>query len=199
MNNKQDNELIFQLQKGSIKAFNSVYEKYHQALYRNILKITKNQETTEDILQDVFVALWEKRMELDEGKTLSGWLFVISFNKAINYTKKELTRLHAKNKLSDLYSETSQEDDHPEIYEQRHELLQQAMTNLSPQKQKVLILCKIEGKTYEEAANMLNISKHTVKEYLSEAMNLVKVYIKSHPQYINAIDITLLLLLYLYL
>lgn len=198
MNNRQDNELIFQLQKGDINAFNSVYEKYHQALYRNILKITKNQLAAEDILQDVFVALWEKRMELDEGKPLSGWLFVISFNKAINWTKKELTRLHAKNKLSALYSEIPYENDHVEIYEQQHELLQQAMTNLSPQKRRVLILCKIEGKTYEEAANLLNISKHTVKEYLSEAMNLVKVYIKSHPQYVNAIEIVLLLLLYFY-
>jgi RNA polymerase sigma-70 factor (ECF subfamily) len=199
MNNKQDNELISQLQKGNIKAFNSVYEKYHQALYRNILKITKNQQAAEDILQDVFVSLWERKMLLDESKTLSGWLFVISFNKAINYTKKELTRLHAKSKLSAIYSEISPEDDYPEIYEQQRELLQQAMTSLSPQKRSVLMLCKIEGKTYEEAANTLHISKHTVKEYLSEAMNLVKVYIKSHPQYINAIDITLLLLLYLYL
>lgn len=199
MNNKQDNELIFQLQKGNVRAFNSLYEKYHQALYRNILKITKNQQAAEDILQDVFVALWERRMELKEDKALNGWLFVISFNKAINYTKKELTRLHAKNNLSAIYSEISHEDDYPEIYEQQRGLLQEAMTSLSPQKRSVLMLCKIEGKTYEEAANTLNISKYTVKEYLSEAMNLVKVYIKNHPQYVNAIDIVLLLLLFLYL
>lgn len=199
MSNNMDAELVCQLKKGNREAFDRIYEKYHQALYRNIFKITKSSEATEDILQDVFVTLWEKRKQLDENKTVAGWLFVISFNKSVNHTKKELKKNNLRSHLEVAYSQRQDDIDNKEIYEQQYDLLQNAIAQLSPQKQKIFILCKMEGKTYEEAAKALNISKHTVKEYLSAAMSLVKEYVRNHPEYMKIVGISAYLLLTIWL
>lgn len=82
-------------------------------------------------------------------------------------------------------SDTESPADH---YDQQYGLLQNAIAQLSPQKQKTFVLCKLEGKTYNEAAKTLKISKYTIKEYLSSAMTMIKDYIKHHPQYLNSID-----------
>lgn len=189
MDHKAEDELIQKLQKGNIHAFNKVYEKYHQALYRNIFKITKDSEVSEDILQDVFTTLWEHRFRLERQKSLGGWLFVISFNKSINYTKKRLTDLKAKDNLSFFYPRKTETDDQVDHYEHQYELVQDAIAQLSPQKQRIFVLCKLEGKTYEEAAHALNISRYTVKEYLSSAMAFVRDYIKTHPDSLNVVGV----------
>jgi RNA polymerase sigma-70 factor (ECF subfamily) len=188
MENKEDIEWISQLRSGNVYAFNSIYERYHHALYRNIFKITKDPQVSEDILQEVFIALWEHRRELKKQKSLGGWLFVTSFNKSINYIKKELNRSKEKNKMSLHYAGKSDTESPADHYDQQYGLLQNAIAQLSPQKQKTFVLCKLEGKTYNEAAKTLKISKYTIKEYLSSAMTIIKDYIKHHPQYLNSID-----------
>ena len=64
--------------------------------------------------------------------------------------------------------------------EEKTQLLTEAINQLSPQKRKVLELCKLQGKTYEETARELHISRHTVKEYLASAISHVKGYIRQH-------------------
>jgi RNA polymerase sigma factor (sigma-70 family) len=68
-------------------------------------------------------------------------------------------------------------------YEQQLSLLDKAIQQLSPQKRRVFTLCKLHGKTYRQAAKELNISNHSVKEYLSGAMKAVREYATSHPEY----------------
>lgn len=198
MDHVPDHELIVQLQQGEIAAFNRIYEKYHQALYRNIVKVTKSSEAAADLLQDVFVTLWERRADLVQDKSLGGWLFVISFHKAVNYVKKELTDQKTRSRVLRL-SEKSEEEQGPDSYEVQYGLLQRAISELSPQKQKIFILCKLEGKSYEEAARSLNISRYTVKEYLSSAMLNVRDYVKNHPQYMNTLGAGMLILMDIWL
>src|SRR3990170_3512483 len=90
-------ELVVRLHKNDVSAFDALYWEYHQAIYRNILKFTKDQVATEDILQEVFTKLWEKRFDIDPAQSVAGWLFVISFNLSVNYTRKKL-RIHTMHK-----------------------------------------------------------------------------------------------------
>ncbi|MBD0298046.1 MAG: sigma-70 family RNA polymerase sigma factor, partial [Flavisolibacter sp.] len=164
---------------------------YHQAVYANIFKLTKEVEVTQDILQEVFIALWEKRSSIDINQTVSGWLFVVSYNKSISYLKRALKE----SVISNEWNEEMQPAEESEINvrEVQLQLLEDALGQLSPQKKKVFELCKLQGKSYEETARELNISKHTVKEYLSAAIANVKEYIKEHPDYISSLFCPLLL------
>ena len=180
MDNCSDKELVARLHKDDVKSFDTLYLKYHQALYSNIHKLTKDHEASRDILQEVFISLWEKRVTIDLNKPVSHWLFSVSYNKTINHLKKVLRESL---KLADLNLQESLADDREiNLREIQLYLIEDAVKHLSPQKSKVFDLCKLQGKTYDETAKELNISKHTVKEYLVDAVVNIKEYVHKHPE-----------------
>ncbi len=178
-------ELLSEIKSGDIDAFDMLYWECHKAVYANIFRLVKDQEAAKDILQEVFVALWIKRESLDAAVNLPGWLFTTSYRKSIDYLRIALVQPLGKDLLDELEDEAAHTD------ESRYEAIQLAVSQLSPQKRKVFELCKLKGKTYEETAKELNISKHTVKEYLSAAILQIKEYIHQLPK--SAISIFLFL------
>ncbi len=165
------------LLKDDREAFNSLYQEYHQPLYYNILKLTKDKDVAKDILQEVFITLWEKRLLLDSNQPVSSWLFAVSYYKSKEFLKKTLREHLAVKNNSELSVLNADEQD-AHIKENRLDIIDKALNKLSPQKRKVLELCKLQGKSYQQAADELHISKHTVKEYLSLALSNLKDYIK---------------------
>ncbi len=188
MEYNNDNTLVALLQEGNQQAFDTLYWKYHQALYSNILKLVRDTAAAEDILQDTFITFWQKRNLIDPGKSVSGWLFVISYNKSVNWKKRKL--LEAKNQ--NMAAPLQQEDEGAATYAAQLQVLEHALKQLSPQKRRVLELCKLQGKTYRQTAVELNISSHTVKEYLSSAIASVKDYAATHTEYILLLPFLLL-------
>jgi len=176
-----DKNLILGLHEDDVSAFDALYWKYHQPVFRNIIKLTRDPEAARDILQEVYSKLWEKRYEINEYQSVSGWLFVLSYNQSITYLRKTLRESVARNKI-ELLPPVSDDLDNLNLLESQYQLLQLAIEKLSPQKRKVFTLCKIEGKSYEQAAQELNISKHTVKEYLSLSLISIKEYVNNHPE-----------------
>lgn len=172
-------ELVTLLQMGNVKAFDQLYKQYHIPIYNNILRLLKDTDESENILQDVFITLWEKRASIDPQKPIANWLFQVSYNKSITQLKKNLKQSLA---FKLIEGDMLLADDRDAYFkEARIKILEEALVNLSPQKRKVFDLCKIQGKSYEESARELNISKHTVKEYLSVAVKAVKEYAEQHP------------------
>jgi RNA polymerase sigma-70 factor (ECF subfamily) len=174
-----DWRLILLLQQSDVVSFDALYCKYQQQVYANIFKLTKDAEITKDILQEVFVTLWEKRATIDAGQSVAGWLFKVSYNRAVDHLKKALKESVIQKELRSEIPSFSTEPSNINIKELRLQLLEEAIEQLSPQKKKVFVLCKMQGKTYEESAKELNISKHTVKEYLSGAIANVYEYIQA--------------------
>jgi RNA polymerase sigma factor (sigma-70 family) len=179
-----DSKLVVKLRAGDVSAFDSLYWRYYQVVYRNILKLTKDPLVAEDILQEVFIRLWEKRQDINFEQPVVNWIFVISFNLSIDYTRKKLREheLHRK-----LLADSATFLQNPSVYEEYYLLLKRAIEQLSPQKQNVVKLCKLEGKTYEEAAAEMQISRHTVKEYLSSAMANLGEYVRQHANKVSGI------------
>lgn len=181
MNITNESELVRRLQKDDIISFDSLYYKYQSGLYANIRKLTHDHTTSEDILQETFISLWENRSSLDPEQGVAGWLFVVSYNKSVAHLKKALKQacsgLPADMEICD------PGEDEPGMMEIRSKLLLKAINQLSPRKRKVFELCKMQGKSYEETAKELHISKHTVKEYLVLSVQNIKTYIRQHPEY----------------
>ena len=173
-----EKELACRLIKGDIAAFNEIYRKYFHPVYCNALKITREAAVAEDVLQEVFITLWEKKTTIDPERSLAGWLFIICYHKSVNILRKKLRE-------SLLYKElqTPGEDSMEEEikYGTQWKILENALSCLSPQRRRAFELCKLQGKTYEEAAMELRISKYTVKEYLSAAVASIKEYSLHHP------------------
>jgi RNA polymerase sigma-70 factor (ECF subfamily) len=174
-----DIKLTAGLTRDDLGAFDALYHKYHLAVFANIFKLIKQQEEAEDVLQDVFVALWENRKRIDPEKSVGGWLFVVSHNKAIKFLNKAV-----RDKIVSLETTILSIAEDPDIgysqLEYQSQLINKAIDNLPPKKRQVYTLCKLEGKTYEEAARAAGISPHTVKEYVSAASKFVKDYSLQH-------------------
>ena len=181
MKSQKTNDLASRLRNDDIDAFNTLYWKYHAAVYANALKLIKDPVIAEDIVQEVFVTLWGKRHAIDPEQDLAGWLFVVSHHKTVDQLKRKLKQALVQKNLS-----FSREDHsiivNTDLKEEQLNAIEQAMDQLSPQKRKVFELCKVQGRTYKKAAEELHISKYTVKEYLSEAIVSIKKYIGEHPR-----------------
>lgn len=175
---KTDYELLTRLIEGDTKSFDLIYKTYVQAVYANALKITRNKVLAEDIVQEVFIALWEKRTTIDATRSVGNWLFVVCYNKAVNLLRKQLHEAAALNGLPQPVTEPGGSA----VIEMQWQLLEQAIASLSPQKRRVFELCKLQGKSYEETAKAMQLSKHTVKEYLSAAVVCIKEHIQLHPE-----------------
>ena len=177
-----DSKLVTKMRAGDVTAFDNLYWRYYDVIYRNIVKLTKEPVAAKDILQEVFIRMWEKRNEINFEQP--NWIFTISFNLSIDYTRKRLREqaLHKK-----LLVAGEQMAGSGSRYEEHYQLLKNAIEQLSPQKQKIIRLCKLEGKTYEEAAAELQISRHTVKEYLSAAMASLREYVREHAGKVSGI------------
>lgn len=194
MKNNINKELVGSLQNDEKEAFDILYRKYHSAIFSNVLKITRDADITEDIVQEVFIALWEKRHSLDPEQEVAGWLFIVSYHKSINCLKQKLkdslAQRDIRQPLIDIY------DGKEDLIITRQSMLEKAIEQLPPQKRKVFELCKLQRRTYAEAAEEMKISKHTVKEYLSGALLSIKEYIRQHPEHATVILFAICLSLY---
>ncbi|HEV8270780.1 MAG TPA: sigma-70 family RNA polymerase sigma factor [Chitinophagaceae bacterium] len=181
MKSQKTNDLASRLRNDDINAFNTLYWEYHAAVYANTLKLIKDPALAEDIVQEVFVTLWDKRHTIDPEQDIVGWLFVISHHKTVDQLKQKLRQILAQKNLN-IFSEVHSIIVNADLKEDQLNAIEEAMDQLSPQKRKVFELCKVQGRTYKKAAEELHISKYTVKEYLSDALVSIKKYIGEHPR-----------------
>lgn len=190
MTGTDDKSLIIRLQYGDKAAFDALYWRYHAGIYANVIKLTRDEVSSEDIVQETFIKLWEKRNSLESNKGIAGWLFVTSYHLVISHLRK-ITKENERDRLLSEMSFTAEES--PSVTEAQWQLLEEAVQKLSPQKKRVFELCKMEGKTYEQAALEMDISRHTVKEYLSDGITAIKQYIhQNQKEYILIIGLGLL-------
>ena len=85
-----DAKLVKSLKKGDVFAFNELYHKYSQKIYNFSIKHLENEEDVKDLVQEIFTKLWEKRKEIDESKSLHGYLFTITLNSIRSYFRKKV-------------------------------------------------------------------------------------------------------------
>jgi|SRR5690606_1077041 len=170
----------------NLKQFNTLYEKYCDPVYRNILKLVKNDDDAEDILQDVFVSLWENRHRL-RGRSLSGWLFIVSHNKAMDHLKK---KVHVS---LDQYGWVEQIADAPTdgpekeaMYMQQLNMVIEAVDALPKRKKEVFRLCRLEGYSKDDVALMMGISYQSVTDYLKQSNKAIRGYIIQNYPYASS-------------
>jgi len=163
-----------------LAAFDEIYHQYHNAVYINICKLVRQEAAAEDVLQEVFISLWENRYKLDASR-VAGWLFVTSYNKSIKYLKRKARENAVSLSDSPAY-ETIQPEEQvsEEWYQFRVSMIEDAVNHLPERKKQVFRLCRYEGKSLDEVASIMNISPTSVSDYLKQANRFIKDYIFSN-------------------
>src|SRR5687768_2931624 len=166
-----DSELLVFLHEGDKKAFEEFYNRYHKPIYRYLVSLVKVPEIAEDLVHEIFLKLWDIRQKLEIKQNFKGYLFWMCHNKAVDTTKKIAGERMLKDELLFHYYQNlfNVENQTPE-QQQYDDLIEEALNSLSPQRRKVFELCKRQGKSYQQVADELQISIHTVKEHMSYAL-----------------------------
>jgi len=176
-------QLLDQLKNGSEAAFTDLYNRYHRGIYMYLLNFVKLPSLAEDIVHEVFMKLWEARERITITTSFSAYLYRISRNKAIDALKK-ISKDAALRKEILEYMDPGIMAFEPERKAAGHyeDIYRSAIARLSPQRQKIFILCKEKGKTYEEVAMELGISRNTVKEHMVQSLRFLRNYFTEKGQ-----------------
>jgi len=157
--------------------FDEIYNHYHNAVYGNILRIVKDAVYAEDILQDVFLAYWENRLTLVP-ESVGGWLFTVSYNKSVKHLQRtKRMPIIAEYNQHDIFEEAEHSAEFEAGYTAKIKMIEVAVAHLPSRLKEAYSLCRLEGKSPEEAASRMNISVQSVQDYLKQSNKYLKSYI----------------------
>jgi RNA polymerase sigma-70 factor (family 1) len=169
-----DFELVERLQKEDVEAFDILYEKYSGKLYAFSLKYLKSTAEAEEIVQTVFLKIWEDHKNLKKESSFKSYLFTITYNdickqfRKRNYMLKFISDSVAENPLSSF--EIEERIGYQSVLERVRQII-----NKLPEKQKTIFLkSREEGKTTKEIASELNLSPGTVDNYISDSLKFIR-------------------------
>lgn len=166
--------LLLQLKAGNERAFEQLYNLYSLRLYGFLLKLVKDDEIAQDLLQDVFIKIWQNRDAFDTGKNFRPYLFRIAENSVVDFFRKVACDKMLEKKLSLAYSEIYSHIEETIFSRENGVILNQAIEQLPPQCKLVFTLCKLEGKSYKEVSQMLGISVATISNHLQKASQVIR-------------------------
>ena len=150
---------------GDEKEFKSLFDLLYVGMVQQATFYTNDFAVAEDVVQEIFVRLWEKRGELKSVQNLEGYLLLSVKNRCLNYLEHQ--QVVDKYKQYCLLQEIQDDDD--EDPEQFIEDIGKLLDKLPEKRKMVLELCVIESKSYAEIADLLGISLNTVKDHVKKA------------------------------
>lgn len=147
------------------REYNIAVEKYASNLFGYVFGFLRNSEDTQDIVQDVFERLWKNRKKVEANKC-KAWMFKTGHNALINFSKRKSRTIYN----TDTIPEYSKSDNRFE----NQDIIDLSLSLLPPLQKSILLLRDLEGYTYTEISEILEISDSQVKVYLYRARKKIK-------------------------
>lgn len=177
----EDDTLVQEAIGGSEKAYKKLVNKYERALYYHILKMIKNKNKVEDLVQEVFVKAFDNLTSYNTNYAFSTWLYRIATNHTIDYLrKKKLQTLSIDEPVKSHDSEmkmqlpdASAQTDRKIIQSQRKQIVQQAIEDLPKKYRDVIKLRHMQEKSYQEISEILDSPLGTVKAHIFRAREML--------------------------
>ena len=169
-------ELIEKIKNGDKPAFKEIFEMYYDSLARFAYRHVQSRTLAEEVVQDVFLWIWENRERWQVNRSLKTYLFKAVRNKAIDYWRKQQTR----HSYLDQYSTENEKNpsfiDLPDNANGDEFLnaARDAIEELPERRRMVYKLSRLEGLTYKEIAEVMEISPKTVETQMSRALDFLR-------------------------
>ncbi|HVU94343.1 MAG TPA: RNA polymerase sigma-70 factor [Puia sp.] len=180
----EEKQLLRALTTGDRPAYTALYSRYLDSLFQYIFLFTGEKETAEEITQDVFLKIWEKRATLGELDSFKAYLFRAAKNQLINYINREKIRIRVTGRLGQRAdtAPNNQDTAHQVDFRQAQALLREAIRALPPRRKQVFLLSTEENLSLDEIAARMGISKNVVKKQLYDAYGNVRDYLAEHGE-----------------
>ncbi len=185
-----DIKLVEGLKKSDVSCFDELFEKYSDKIFRFAMHYLKREEEAEEIVQNVFIKVWENRKNLKSELSFKSFIFTIAHNAILKYFRN--VAYHQSFVKEQILTTSSESNDESRIeYNLVLQEVNKLIEELPEKKRIVFIKNKIDGLTSAEIAKELNLSKSTVDNHISEAVKILK-------NKAGKLSFTLLLFLYLF-
>lgn len=163
-----------------MSAFDLIYDRYSNRVFGYVLRYIKNRQDAEEILQDVFVKIWENRDRINSSYSFESFIFTIAYNRVISLLRKRISEKRYLEHLLSMKEIAEAPDVIGEMdFLRLHEQVESLIQRLSPRQREVFNLCRKEGLTHDEVAKRLNISVNTVRNHMVSALAFIKSHLNS--------------------
>ncbi|MBX2942712.1 MAG: sigma-70 family RNA polymerase sigma factor [Cyclobacteriaceae bacterium] len=178
INHIDEKGLLQQLRDGDQLAFSKLYQIHAKTIYRRLQRMVNDTEQADELLQELFIKVWEKRNQITINESFGGYLHAIAYRMSIDYFRslelKERVHKEVFTYVDYEVNSTVEQID----FKETQELIDKAVSDLPEQRRKAFTLCKLEGKSYEEAAQIMNLSPHTIHNHIVKAVKSVKAHLE---------------------
>ncbi len=182
-----DQDLLWRLKRDDEIAFKVIFNKYYPQLYYFILEFVPLKDIAENIVQDSFFTLWNKRHELTENTNFGAYLFTLAKNNCLyrirdmRYKKKLFADFPIDNiELQTNIDVLSSIDSSNYTFEEIEYIIQNTLNELPPQCKKVFMLSRFEEKKNKEIAEELNISVKVVEKHITKGLKIFREALKDY-------------------
>ncbi|MDQ2719615.1 MAG: RNA polymerase sigma-70 factor [Bacteroidota bacterium] len=176
-----DDQLLKQMAYDDKQAFAMLYRRYWEVLFVTATKALRGKEQAADVVQDIFLSLWNRRNELHLEGSLAAYLHTSVRYKCIHYIEKNITRRDYLVQLAEVAINSFSPN--AEINLQLKEIQQtvsSAVAKMPPKMQEVYKLSRQEHLSHNEIAEYMNISGETVKKHIQHALHLIRTALLPH-------------------
>ncbi len=170
-----DSELAVLLKTGNREAFAEIYNRYKGLLYIHAYRKLWSEEEADDIVHDLFAALWDKHAELDINWHLSGYLYTATRNRIFKFIARKETASAYITSITESINEGHCITDHLVRENQLTELIEKEIANLPPKMRLVFEMSRKSHLSHREIAEQLDLSEETVKKHVHHALKILKM------------------------
>lgn len=165
--------LISSLKKGNKSAYSFLMDTYYSKLFTYALNLSNNHSLSEDIVQNVFLNIWEKRKNLNPNLPIKSLLYKAVYNNFITQYNKKKSIGELEKKYMKTVDYLTEESDNS-VFNKKLQIIKKEISKLPKKCQKVFLLSKQEGLTNQEISEYMNISINTVENHISKAFSILR-------------------------
>ena len=170
-----ERQLLQRAAAGDETAFASLFHLYKNSLYSYLLRLSGSADLAEDIIQEVFLQLWDHRQSLDQVQQFRAYIFRAAQHRIINAFRRQSKEMLILAELRRVAPDTSSDNAEEELtLDETRQRLLEAINKLSPQQKAVYTLSREHGLQHEEIARRLHISRSTVNNHLIRALQVLR-------------------------
>lgn len=179
MSKENLDEILSRFQRGDETVLKEIFDRYYLQVCGAIHRFIKDRSTVEDLAQDVFIRLWEKRAQINITSSIPAYLRRMAINEALGYLRKS-KRFQEEELSQDISGglNASAEDQYMHGELQNH--VTQAIDTLPPKCRTVFQLSRFEDLTYREIAEKMGISIKTVENQMGKALKILRKQLRSY-------------------
>lgn len=168
-------EHLYKLKSGDHSVFETIFLSYYDHLQHFLQVLTRSQEDSEELTQEVFVYIWSNRDKIDPSRNFKGYLYTIARNSAMRWFRdKRSHQIEAWEEIDDTQSNGGSASDEIIIAKETELLIKMVVAGMPRQRKKIYEMSRVEGLRNDEIADMLNISKNAVEKQITFALKDIR-------------------------